>query len=369
MSIQEGSTAVNLTDDNNLFTDKETFAIAHMLFVCWGICIPIIGLFGFIGNILTLLILFRKEMTSTSVYFLRTLVITDTCIIFFCILSLSIISITKINPDMWRFSDVIYPKMFPVVNYIVMTLQFVNVWVTVAVSAERYISICDPFKAVSYCSKKKIIKVITSIFITGCIYNFPRIAALTVIQFECGQHICFEAVPTDFGATYFFVNTYSIYLYILFIYVVPLSILLVLNTFLIIELMKMRNKRGETGAPENMEINMSVVLVLTVIVFILCQTPGLVAQFWFLRRVVLLYWVGVSNTLFVVNSSVNFLIYTAVGRKFRQGLLKKLNIFVKPRVREFSTVPNFETEMVTLVENQQRADLCDDGSKKNGSWV
>lgn len=87
--------------------------------------------------------------------------------------------------------------------------------------------------------------------------------------------------------------------------------------------MRMRARRIGTNIQDDNEANLSLVLVLIVIVFICCQTPGLFSQFDFLfDPIVFLQWIAFGNTLFVTNSSVNFLIYTAVGRRFRKVLLK-----------------------------------------------
>jgi len=339
---------VNLSvGDEYLQDDNDT--TATLMFVFWGILIPIIGVIGFIGNILTIIVLFRKEMKSTTVYFLRTLVITDTGIIIGCILGLSIISITQLNPKMWLFTDVIYPFMYTPINYIVMTLQFINVWVTVAVSVERYIAICHPFRAVRFCKKRNAFILIGVISALALLYNIPRCFATTVTSCPA-SHECHSIISTEFGKSPFYEKLYAVYLYTILIYIIPLVFLGILNTLLIMELMRMRKRRTVTQVDENSENNMSIVLVLIVVVFILCQTPGLVAQFWFLGEQVLLKWLCVSNTLFALNSSVNFLIYTAVGRKFRKVLLKTFNVLVKRPVNEIrsSYSQNGGTEMTKL---------------------
>ena len=134
--MHELNLKVNLSYGDEYLQDKDAMA-NQLMFIFWGIVIPIIGVVGFIGNILTIIVLFRREMKSTTIYFLRTLVVTDTAIIVGAILGLSVISITQLNPEMWLFTDVIYPHVYTPTNYIVMTLQMINVWVTVAVALER----------------------------------------------------------------------------------------------------------------------------------------------------------------------------------------------------------------------------------------
>ena len=76
------------------------------------------------------------------------------------------------------------------------------------------------------------------------------------------------------------------------------------------------------STPSPSSANLAMVLVLIVITFIICQTPGLIAQFDILPVEWFFNWLTVSNLLIVVNSAVNFLIYTAFGRKFRSVLLR-----------------------------------------------
>lgn len=345
---------VNLSYGDEYIQDSNMRAL-QLMFIFWGIIIPIISVIGFIGNILTIIVLFRREMKSTTVYFLRTLVVTDTGIIIGAILGLSVVSITQLNPKLWRFTDVIYPYIYTPTNFIVMTLQMLNVWVTVAVSVERYIAICHPFKSVKICNKKNAYLMIGIITFSAIVYNIPRCFATS--SSSCGDPnfpSCRTLITTDFGKTFFYEKVYSVWLYLLLIYILPLLLLGVLNTLLIVELMRMRRRRSVTNIQESSETNMSIVLVLIVIVFIFCQTPGLVAQFVFLDPQVLLKWTCVSNTLFVLNSSVNFLIYTAVGRKFRKILLKTFQVVIKRPVTELRTSysQNGGTELTKLTKTK-----------------
>ena len=370
MPIHELNLKVNLTYGNDYLQDNGS--VNQLMFVFWGIIIPILGIVGFIGNILTIIVLFRREMKSTTIYFLRTLVVTDTGIIVGAVLGLSVLSITQLNPDMWRFTDVIYPVIYMPINYVVMTLQMINVWTTVAVSVERFIAICYPFRSVKVCNKRNAYILIGIICVFSILYNIPRCFATSYN--ECtSTHKCYIVITTDFGKSFFFDQFYMVWLYMFMIYIIPLLLLAVLNTLLIIELMKMRKRRAVSNIQENSEANMSLVLVLIVVVFICCQSPGLIAQFQFLDSVVMLQWLCISNTLFVLNSSVNFLIYTAVGRKFRKVLLKTFQILIKRPVNELksSYSQNGGTELTKLTKNRTNSyepgDCVDEKRRLNPS--
>ena len=80
--------------------------------------------------------------------------------------------------------------------------------------------------------------------------------------------------------------------------------------------------------PHQSEANASIVLINVVIVFVICQTPELIFKIlvivdrWLPHVHVIsanatLYFSTMSELLLVINSSVNFLIYCAFGRRFR----------------------------------------------------
>ncbi|XP_045214267.2 FMRFamide receptor-like [Mercenaria mercenaria] len=319
MQGKELNFKVNLTYGDDNIQDDGFGSLLQLMFVFFGVIMPIIGVIGIIGNILTGIVLFRREMRSTTVYFLRTLLITDSGIILGAIMGVSIISITQLDSKELLFNDVIYPHIFTPINYFVMALQTLNVWTTVAVTVERYIAICLPFKSINICNRRNAYIMIGITTLLSVVYNIPRCFATGFTT--CGDR-CYMVITTDFGKSYFYTTVYSEWLYTILIYVIPLLMLGVLNTLLIKELMRMRKRRSVTNTKENTEFNLGIVLVIIVVVFIICQTPGLVAQFYFLDADFLMQWTCVSNTLFVLNSSVNFIIYTAVGKKFRTVLLK-----------------------------------------------
>lgn len=297
----------------------------YMQYVVNGIVLPILSVFGVIGNILTMVVLWRREMHSTTILFLRALVLTDTGIIVVVALTVTPFTLSFFHPELWYFKDVIYPNVFTPVTYIVMVIQQCNVWITVSVSVERYISICHPFKAAKICTKRRTWIILFAICGISTIYNIPRIFANRSKSPCSSQDVreCYMLVDTTFGKTTFYTKVYMVWMYAVLIYIIPLTLLAVLNCLIIMELMRMRARRIGTNIQDDNEANLSLVLVLIVIVFICCQTPGLFSQFDFLfDPIVFIEWIAFGNTLFVTNSSVNFLIYTAVGRRFRKVLLK-----------------------------------------------
>ncbi|BFZ03585.1 hypothetical protein BsWGS_06624 [Bradybaena similaris] len=368
--ISEMSFQVNTTlaDSANSEQNSEDSRLA--LFILWGIILPLIAGIGLVGNILTIIVLWRREMHSTTILYLRGLVITDTGILLGSVITLTPISCANYvhGEASEYFQEHVYPAIHTPGYYIIMTLQQCNVWITVSVSIERYIAICHPFRAARLITRKKTIIVIISIVIVSLIYNIPHLLATTAITVPCGASSsttnpptetkvtvvnsdtdlydlvlssipstpisanktvsvpdpassCLQVITTEFGYTEFY-TTYRTIMYSIIIYVIPFLALLIINSFLIKELMAMQQRRSGTNIHEENEANLSMVLVLIVIVFIFCQTPGLISQFDMIDRDAFVYWLAISNLLFTTNSAVNFLIYTAFGRKFRRVLMR-----------------------------------------------
>ncbi|KAL8600627.1 hypothetical protein ACOMHN_030283 [Nucella lapillus] len=318
---------INLSYGDDFMSATVTRDTLLWQFICWGIFLPILALVGLVGNALTIVVLWRKEMQSTTILYLRALVITDTGILLTAAIVLTPFACANYlhNEALKYFSENIYPIIYTPINYSVMTLQACNVWITVSVSVERYIAICHPFRASRLCTRRKTLIVIASITLVSVLYNIPRLFATYARECQEGEQTsggsCYYLADTDLGRAYWYKTVYFSILYTILIFVIPLAALFILNVFLIQELMRMQRRRSGTNIHDENEANLSLILVLIVVVFILCQSPGLVSQFDIFQFSTFLKWIAVSNLLFVINSAVNFLIYTAFGSKFRKVLL------------------------------------------------
>ena len=71
----------------------------------------------------------------------------------------------------------VYPSFYNYVYYLIMSLQMMNVWITVAVSFERYIAICHPFRAARFITRRKTLITMLVIGLVSFLYNIPHIIA------------------------------------------------------------------------------------------------------------------------------------------------------------------------------------------------
>jgi len=118
-------------------------------------------------------------------------------------------------------------------------------------------------------------------------------------------------------------------LYAALMLAVPLVALSGLNVRLIRALTALRRKRAEMQGPKtstaSQDNNVTLVLVIVVLVFTVCQTPALATQLmWSLLSDdarecggLQYYFRGISNLLVVINSAANFPIYLFFNTRFR----------------------------------------------------
>lgn len=119
-------------------------------------------------------------------------------------------------------------------------------------------------------------------------------------------------------------------LYAVLMLAAPLIALSGLNVRLIRALTALRRKRAEMQGPKGsasaaQDSNVTLVLVIVVLVFTVCQTPALVTQLmWSLLADqarhcggLQFYFGRISNLLVVVNSAANFPVYLCFNTRFR----------------------------------------------------
>lgn len=162
--------------------------------------------------------------------------------------------------------------------------------------------------------------------------------------------MCYRPVAAGLGESDSYKYVYKNVLYLIFLFILPLFILLILSYRLIMALKDFRRRRATMRfSSSNSSSNLSqdngatVVLIAVVLVFFCCQTPALANQILWtilpncLRRCggFQHYFSRLSNALVILNSAVNFLVYYSVNARFKQTFLEK--VLRRPQQRSINT--------------------------------
>ena len=276
---------------------------------------------GILGNILALIILCRPKMRrSSSAIYLIVLAFADaTTLILFLIGNLNRYYVNlKLDSDIWCKGA----------SFITGSTISSSVWLTIAVTAERFVAVCYPLKASTVCTRKTAGITTTCITMSVLLYNMQN---FWFIELHPRGKVCTLA--------YEYIKTIQVLSWVgsaLAVFI-PIVLLLVLNTTIVNGVRKavasqknMTNDAANSGA--NGQSKQITVTVLTVsFTFVLCNLPMATSKL--VERFLMDFNdpIGVSKfalagytseMLIAVNHGVNFLLYIFSGKRFRDEFLE-----------------------------------------------
>merc|ERR1711892_1282838 len=109
-----------------------------------GIILPILGLVGLIGNLLSILVLSAHEMTNSFNRLLIALAIFDSIFIIFVVLDYSFVRVWS-----WPFTgdSAMYAYIFPKILYPLNNISLCcSINTTILIAWERFTAVCNPYK-------------------------------------------------------------------------------------------------------------------------------------------------------------------------------------------------------------------------------
>ena len=299
----------------------------HMfLFIFYVLIYGFIVLFGLVGNTISFLVL-QREKNHVATFLLQCLSVADNCFL----LTAGFSQIFATMSLYIGFYDLMIPYVSTVVWPLVHVTQMITVWMTVLVAANRYIAICKPLRAPMLCTLSRVRLQVVIMLLLCTLYNIPRFLEFDIkskFNLCLGREIK-NAEPTPLLQSQVYKIVYESVLNCLFIFLVPLCLLVYLNISLMRKLVSAHKKRlhmqrSTTCKEEN---NLTLVMVIIILVFIVCQTPALFNNIIYATGVLQYqcghgsyYFFHFSNLFVTANSAANFIVYFALRKQFRKRL-------------------------------------------------
>ena len=287
-----------------------------------GILLVICGTIGLLGNILTIVVLCRPRMRKSVFYnLLLALACFDTLFILSYGGSLGYRSLTLPPYDDWV-GGVCYP-----VREVCM---IGSIYMTVAISMERYLGICHPHLQFS---RRALVYVLPVVFISFA-FTFPKF--LENKYFFVNGTLVLE--HQDFRKTKHYKNTYRLWASVIFKTIIPLVSLLFLNGSIIAVIKKTTHPQRTQSRPEG---NSTKILFCIVFMFLILHVPRVAKKYGiFYDRMDMTYYrwaIPISGLALIINSSVNFIIYAMVGRNFREEFFQVFKYGKDPALNTISS--------------------------------
>lgn len=329
---EEGFRGNSATPTNGSTLDNdEWYEKALLNYYLMGIAGTTVCFVGIICNILSVIVLTRRVMNSSTYSYLAALAVCDTLALVVTVVIFLLSDDTKMPQKdniSWRKNS--YAVLFPYLHPAAVTFQVTSIWLTLAFTVDRYIMICHPFKAERLCSVSRARKVIIVVYVLGVLFNIPRYLEYTtgevIVPTLSGGTETHKVVQyTDIGKNQLFRDLVHSYLYLTFVCGLPFLMLAVLNIFLIHAVHESKKKGRLINAKEKRRNDTTIMLIGVILIFLLCQGPALISRmvyaidFNLATTSMTFHKINeCGNFLIIVNSAINIVPYYFFGKRFRK---------------------------------------------------
>ncbi|XP_022899790.1 probable G-protein coupled receptor B0563.6 [Onthophagus taurus] len=348
---------------NNSFDDPRIEILKRY---SYGIALPAIGLLGVIGNILNLVVLTRKNMRGTAYIYMRGYSAAALLAILFAV------------PFAWR---VLVHEEFG--NWDNLILAFyhthlelflgngclgVGVLMLIALTLERYVSVCHPGYARPCLGPPK--RVVCLISMATFIVYLPAVFRSQIVpcRIESTGETLYRRQDVNDMVNHKLFKAYTIAIELIF-KVIPIILLAVLNARILLVYRKSCEKRrkmtlyrttsGEED-PRKFAEERRLVLLLgsTSILFLVCISPMVILNVTLSENNLQSYayqvFRALANLLEITNYSITFYIYCLFSEDFRNTLFRTFSCSDEApnrRTAKLSHPTNTPTTTITHVRN------------------
>ena len=328
---------------STVYITKDTLNV--IIFIVAIIMIPAFCLLGSIGNILSIRVLANKRMRNQTNTVLLALCISDTLFLIHCLLYTFINAYSQSDPIRGEaFRSHVYPYIGAYGS--VITARFTSC-LTTLLSIQRFVAVFYPMQAKTICTRSNTIVAIVTIYIVTSLVFIPFIFKYESVEIIVNENITRHVMnkTTFYENNVKFYSVYGTVLNVIFRFS-PLIIIFILNIVMIKVVHRTWKERRsmsiqESDSPQTLRLcsrnnrhcsshdqqKITAMLVTVSMVFLVCILPGAVNSI--ATHVASSYSpVGKKRNLYMlistitflletINSSVNFIIYMAMSKRFR----------------------------------------------------
>lgn len=306
--------------------------------------VPLVTVVGVLGNLVTILVLTRRQMrTSSTNSYLTALAVSD---LLYLVASCSL-SLMHSVPGIERSHHLHYWHYWPYGVWLTDAASNTSTWLTVTFTVERYVAVCHPMQGQVYCTVERARRLIAGVFVVCFLSIVTTPLEWRVVQSlsDNGEDTKLSLQMTALGRHdsyrllfYWFSATFFVFL--------PLILLVIFNSFLIAAVRRSHRQRrlmtssstiGASQAPVSQENRITVMLITVVIIYLLCQLPPacvLVYKTFMAvpkpqsREYLITRFLGnVCNLLMAINSACNFVLYCVMSDKYRSTVVDTMRGF------------------------------------------
>lgn len=299
-----------------------------------GICALFFCIIGCVSNALSFSVLIRRTMRLSTYVYLTGLCLSDfvTCLFLIPGYILDAFPLKVLDYELPR--TYAYTKLLIIAQAISITGRVLSVLLCAAFTIDRWIMICRPFIGPLYCTIKNARRVTLIIFLTGVFYAIPLLyeyepyedRVLSEILSDHYRKKIYQLKLSETGR-----NSVFRWIYVLinsmFVYVIPLTLIAVLNRQLFTSIKSLEQRSEEYNAPLPTKQGVTVMLLATTIMLLVLRLPS--ATVWIMWLINAKMFVNekapfylrkfqsIANLCATINAATTFIPFIIYGAKFR----------------------------------------------------
>ena len=295
-------------------------------FIIHGFATGVLIVIGLICNTISWLVLRKDTDSLIASWQLQALAIADNAVVAFWIVQFFLPNSmpSTYNNSQANLHIIVYT------HPLIRAAQMASIWLTVLIAVTRYVAVCHPLRASYLLTVKRNRKAVIGIALCSLLYNMPRFfeyKVVTIVEDNISQHVVHASWLRNnkiYTLLYFDIMKY------IFIFVLPLFLLIILNTRLVVAYRQVQRQRARmVTSVDSHDNNLTLVMILVILVFTLCHLPSCLVKMvwkfvWHPCPSFPFFLTNLSQTLQLLNCCTNFFIYCVFRKKFRKMLVHVL---------------------------------------------
>ena len=360
---------------NETYQNKEILEqnrILEQVYHClYYVIIPVVCVFGFLGNILNVIVFSKKKTCRTldEIEYCTTICLVALAIsdMMFCVCIFPK-TFDKRTYDVYTRNEIMmYYKMYA--SFAINSFIMSSTLLTVLTAIMRYTAICHPFHSRQFISFTKTIIAVVVLFLFSFAFNTPHIWRFSISQVDCvGPEAYYTLEKGELFENDSFTYTHKLMWAVLGNFV-PLVMLLYCNIRLVKALhasqkLRLLHSRDNVGClSAHRRINIT--LITIIILFFILVAPSEISKFisnisnsdksprsQYTNTMVSM----ITNALQCINFSVNFILYYIIIAPFRKTLHEFICIMrIRRGTRDSSNSQKQQTCVLLTIKEQRRA--------------
>lgn len=288
----------------------------------------VVCVFGSVANVINMVVLTRRSMVSPTNAILTGLAVTDLLVMVEYIpYTMQYVWQWESRTEMFKWGWAVFILIHANLSQVFHTI---SIGLTVTLAVWRYIAIAYPQNNATWCSMSRTIRVIGASFLCSAIFNIPNYLNFTINPFIYNGEVLYRVYLSRLALAHGeILKNITFWIYSVILKLLPCVALTILSIAIIRELLRaarrraqLMNSSGRANDAERVADRVTKMLLVILVLFLASEVPqGVLSLLTVILGSEFLPCYSnlgeIMDMLVLLNSAINFLLYCAMSKQFR----------------------------------------------------